>query len=72
MKKRKTKKRKKKVALSSTLKRFALTSTFSLMSHLRRLKRGRTNVDFNVGRTNVAGALTSAAQASMRTYVDAH
>ncbi len=31
--KRKNEKRKKKVALLSTLKRFALTSTFSLMSH---------------------------------------
>jgi hypothetical protein len=31
----------------------------------------RTNVDFNVGRTNVAAALTSAAQTSFRTYVDA-
>ncbi len=30
-----------------------------------------TNVDFNIGRTNVAGALTSAAQTSMRTNVDA-
>ncbi len=32
----------------------------------------RTKVDFNVGRTNVGGALTSGAQTSMRTYVDAH
>ncbi len=31
----------------------------------------RTNVDFNVGRTNVAAALTSIALMSMRTNVDA-
>jgi hypothetical protein len=35
-------------------------------------KEVRTNVNFNVGRTNVSGAQTSAAQTSMRTNVDYH
>jgi hypothetical protein len=65
--KEKEKKKKKKVALTSTLKRFALTSTLTLAAQTSMC----TNVDFNVGRTNVAAALTSIAQTSMRTNVDA-
>ncbi len=43
------------------------------MSHLHQLLAlCRTNVDFYVERTNVAVALTSIAQTSMRTNVDAH
>ena len=51
----------------STVKRFALTSTLTLAAQTSM----RTNVDFNVGRTNVAAALTSIALTSMRTNVDA-
>jgi hypothetical protein len=46
----------------STLRRFS----FSLLALC------RTNVDFNVDRTNVVVTLTSAAQTSMRTNVDYH
>ncbi len=65
MKKRKNEKTK--VALTSTFKRFALTSTLTLAAQTSM----RTNVDFNVGRTNVVAALTSIALTSMRTNVDA-
>jgi hypothetical protein len=46
---------------------FALTSTLTSAAQTSM----RTNVDFNVGRTNVAAALTSIALTSMRTNVDA-